>query len=152
MPMLNLPHKIFDGLPFGRRQICFITHQHHNSSLVRINCTRPFALLAQICCKRFSFAPIQFRAENKGKWKMMERWLKNETAHIVLRMNFTYQLTHNISQKHKWWNCGHISCDFQDFLYQTSASSKLPFINSKRPLKNKNQTPFGYAWNGQRFN
>lgn len=60
--------------------------------------------------------------------------------------NRTHQLTQSNSQKHKWWNCGQIACDFQDFLYQYSASSMLPFMNSSRPLKNRNQTPSGYCW------
>lgn len=48
-----------------------------------------------------------------------------------------------ISYKQRWWNWGHMFCDFHDFLYQTKASSKFPFINSSRPLKKRNQTPFG---------
>jgi hypothetical protein len=64
----------------------------------------------------------------------------------LIPLSFPYLFVHMSSQKQRWWNWGHIFWDFHDFLYHFIDSSMLAFINSKRPLKKRNHTPWGYSW------
>lgn len=61
-------------------------------------------------------------------------------------MPYSYLFVHISSQKQRWWNWGHIFWDSHDLTYHFMDSSILPFINSKRPLKKRNHTPWGYNW------
>lgn len=137
-PLLVLRHfakQLLNSSLLTRCQVLWVDHAHQTRLLEAVH--RPENIIQWHCSNFFKLPSTHL-----DHLLFSTRWLANR---IDSRQSSFRLFTQRISQKHKWWNWTQTFCDFHDFLYQTKASSRFPFMNSRRALKKRNQTPFGYS-------